>query len=123
MFRLGYEKNIKCSIGEVNNYRLIYKYSILGFLIERLLKGGFGGELERPESLAAVFLVIAIIVGIVLVPELNNYANVVSPSSTENAFMYEKSMDVLVMLLIGFGFLMVFVKKYGFSSVTATCGN
>ena len=34
--------------------------------------------------------------------------------------MYEKSMDVLVMLLIGFGFLMVFVKKYGFSSVTAT---
>ena len=34
--------------------------------------------------------------------------------------MYEKSIDVLVMLLIGFGFLMVFVKKYGYSSVTAT---
>ena len=34
--------------------------------------------------------------------------------------MYEKSMDVLVMLLIGFGFLMVFVKKYGYTSVTAT---
>jgi ammonium transporter Rh len=69
---------------------------------------------------AAVFLVISIIVGIALVPELNKYANVVPPSPSENAFMYEKSMDILVMLLIGFGFLMVFVKKYGFSSLTAT---
>ena len=69
---------------------------------------------------AAVFLIIAIIVGIALVPELNKYANAVSPSPSENAFMYEKSMDVLVMLLIGFGFLMVFVKKYGFTSMTAT---
>ena len=69
---------------------------------------------------AAVFLIIAIIVGIALVPELNKYANAVSPSPSENAFMYEKSMDVLVMLLIGFGFLMVFVKKYGYSSMTAT---
>ena len=69
---------------------------------------------------AAVFLVISIIIGIALVPELNKYANVSLPSSSENAFMYEKSMDILVMLLIGFGFLMVFVKKYGFSSLTAT---
>lgn len=69
---------------------------------------------------SAVFLIIAIIVGIALIPELNKYVNVVSSSPSENAFMYEKSMDILVMLLIGFGFLMVFVKKYGFSSVTAT---
>ncbi len=78
------------------------------------------GNWRDLRAWAAVFLVIAIIIGIALVPELNKYANVTSASPTENAFMYEKSMDVLVMLLIGFGFLMVFVKKYGFSSVTAT---
>ena len=69
---------------------------------------------------AAVFLVTAIILGIALVPELNKFANPGAASQAENVFMYEKSMDVLVMLLIGFGFLMVFVKKYGYSSVTAT---
>jgi len=69
---------------------------------------------------AAVFLVISIIIGIALIPELNKYGNIVSASPSENEFMYEKSMDVLVMLLIGFGFLMVFVKKYGYTSVTAT---
>ena len=73
------------------------------------------GKIGNHKTWAAVFLVISIIVGIALVPELNKYANLVSPSSTENAFMYEKSIDVLVMLLIGFGFLMVFVKKYGYS--------
>jgi len=69
---------------------------------------------------AAIFLVIAIIIGIALVPELNKFANSGAASPTENVVMYEKSMDVLVMLLIGFGFLMVFVKKYGYTSVTAT---
>jgi ammonium transporter Rh len=81
---------------------------------------GLVGNWKDLRVWAAVFLVVAIIIGIALVPELNKYANVASPSPSENAFMYEKSMDVLVMLLIGFGFLMVFVKKYGFSSVTAT---
>jgi ammonium transporter Rh len=81
---------------------------------------GLVGNWKDLRVWAAVFLLVAIIIGIALVPELNKYANVASPSPSENAFMYEKSMDVLVMLLIGFGFLMVFVKKYGFSSVTAT---
>jgi ammonium transporter Rh len=81
---------------------------------------GLVGTWRDRRGWAAVFLIIAIVVGIALIPELNKYANLVSPSPSENAFMYEKSMDVLVMLLIGFGFLMVFVKKYGFSSVTAT---
>lgn len=33
---------------------------------------------------------------------------------------YEKSIHIMAMLLLGFGFLMVFVRKHGFSSVTAT---
>jgi ammonium transporter Rh len=55
-----------------------------------------------------------------LVPQLNKYAQPGAMTPSENQFMYEKSVDIMVMLLIGFGFLMVFVKKYGYSSVTAT---
>jgi ammonium transporter Rh len=33
---------------------------------------------------------------------------------------YGKSMHVMAMLMVGFGFLMVFVRKYGYSAVTAT---
>ncbi|MDR4508069.1 MAG: ammonium transporter [Candidatus Brocadiaceae bacterium] len=33
---------------------------------------------------------------------------------------YTKSIHVLAMLMVGFGFLMVFVKRYGWGSVTAT---
>ena len=69
---------------------------------------------------AVIFLVIAIIIGIALVPQINKYATSGSILPSENPFMYEKSIDIMVMLLIGFGFLMVFVKKYGYTSVTAT---
>ncbi len=33
---------------------------------------------------------------------------------------YERAIHIMAMLLIGFGFLMVFVKKYGRSAITAT---
>ena len=69
---------------------------------------------------AAVFLVISIFIGIALIPQLNNYGKPSALTSSENQFMYEKAVDVMVMLLIGFGFLMVFVKKYGYTSITAT---
>ncbi len=70
---------------------------------------------------AALFLVVSIIVGIALVLQLNQSGGVPpSTDPTENLFMYEKSIDVLLMLLIGFGFLMVFVRKYGYTSITAT---
>ena len=69
---------------------------------------------------AAVFLLISIFIGIALIPQLNNYGKPSALTSSENQFMYEKAVDVMVMLLIGFGFLMVFVKKYGYTSITAT---
>jgi ammonium transporter Rh len=37
-----------------------------------------------------------------------------------NVQKYERSIHIMAMLLLGFGFLMVFVKKYGRSSLTAT---
>jgi len=33
---------------------------------------------------------------------------------------YNRSIHIMAMLLVGFGFLMVFVKKYGLSAITAT---
>ncbi len=33
---------------------------------------------------------------------------------------YFNSIHIMAMLLVGFGFLMVFVKKYGRSAITAT---
>jgi len=37
-----------------------------------------------------------------------------------NVQKYERSIHILAMLLVGFGFLMVFVRKYGYSAITAT---
>ncbi len=37
-----------------------------------------------------------------------------------NVQKYDRAIHVMAMLLVGFGFLMVFVKKYGRSAVTAT---
>ncbi len=76
---------------------------------------------KRQFAISSVaFLIIFIIIAIALVPQLNNYGIEAPMTSSENQFMYEKSIDVLVMLLLGFGFLMVFVRKYGYMSVTAT---
>ncbi len=55
-----------------------------------------------------------------MIPQLNKYGTEVAMVAAENEFMYEKAIHILVMLLMGFGFLMVFVKKYGYTSITAT---
>ena len=69
---------------------------------------------------AGFFLVISILIGIALVPQLNKYGQEGGMTVAENEFMYEKSIGILVMLMVGFGFLMVFVRKYGYTSITAT---
>ena len=69
---------------------------------------------------AAIFLVISIAIGIAMIPQLNKYGQEAAMTIAENEFMYEKSIHILVMLLMGFGFLMVFVRKYGYTSITAT---
>jgi len=72
------------------------------------------------KTWAAAFLIISIVIGIALIPQLNKYGQEGVMTGAENEFMYEKSIHILVMLLMGFGFLMVFIRKYGYTSITAT---
>lgn len=67
-----------------------------------------------------VFLIIVIVISVAMIPQLNRYGTEAAMVTAENQFMYEKAIHILVMLLMGFGFLMVFVKKYGYTSITAT---
>jgi ammonium transporter Rh len=77
-------------------------------------------ENRRKKILAIFFFVISVIIGVTMLPELNRYGAEAFMVAAENEFMYEKAIHVLAMLLMGFGFLMVFVKKYGYTSITAT---
>ena len=77
-------------------------------------------ESMKSKVLAIAFLVISIVIGVAMIPELNKYGVEALMVVAENEFMYEKAIHVLAMLLMGFGFLMVFVKKYGYTSITAT---
>lgn len=43
-----------------------------------------------------------------------------NPQSIIEVQQYERSIHIMAMLVVGFGFLMVFVKKYGRSALTAT---
>src|SRR3972149_6883071 len=77
---------------------------------------------EKKQSMktwAAVFLTISVVIGIAMIPQFNKYGKEGVMTITENEFMYEKSIHILVMLLMGFGFLMVFIRKYGYTSITA----
>ena len=67
----------------------------------------------RLRTWAVIFLLVSIFVGIALIPQLNHYGGESVANSAENQFMYQKSIDVLLMLLIGFGFLMVFSESTG----------
>lgn len=79
-------------------------------------------------------LIFFIFVGIAFLPAVNHSVaesmaaitgNVNSAASAEtqtifDTLQYGRSIHVLAMLLLGFGFLMCFVRGHGFSSITAT---
>jgi ammonium transporter Rh len=77
-------------------------------------------ERLRLRSWALLFLLVTVFVAIALMPQFNRYGSAGVTDPAENVYMYEKSIDVLLMLLIGFGFLMVFVRKHGYSSIAMT---
>ncbi len=88
------------------------------------------------KGLLIFFLIATIGIALAFVPAVNeNVATgiaTVDAASTHTSEMaseygtifetlkYNRSIHILAMLLVGFGFLMVFVRKHGFSSITAT---
>lgn len=78
------------------------------------------------KTLLLAILLISVIVAVGFIPALSQGSQ--EPTSEQNkslgniynSLKYEKSIHVLAMLLLGFGFLMVFIRKHGYSSVTAT---
>jgi len=74
--------------------------------------------------IAILLITIIIAVGFIPAAHQTGHETIVETSESlgyiYDSLKYEKSIHVLAMLLIGFGFLMVFVRNHGFSSVTAT---
>lgn len=91
-------------------------------------------QVQKPKESKmglAILLMVTIFMAIGFLPALNPTVTNVVQTAVESAndagfgpvmdsLKYEKSIHILAMLLLGFGFLMVFVRKHGFSSVTAT---
>ena len=85
-----------------------------------------------------LFLILILFIGVAVlfVPSLNHNVatgietlNSISGRTAESSLQfstifdtlkYERSIHILAMLLVGFGFLMVFVRKHAYSSLTAT---
>ena len=81
---------------------------------------------KKNKVLLISVLLITIIIGIGFIPAMHHEGHEPATESSESlntiydSLKYQKSIHVLAMLLLGFGFLMVFIRKHGFSSVTAT---
>lgn len=91
---------------------------------------------SRNTGLLMVFLVLIAAMAIAFFPSVNNnvaegmHALSNSAINTETltpetktifeAVTYGKSIHILAMLMVGFGFLMVFIRKHEYSSLTAT---
>jgi len=83
------------------------------------------------KTMLVAVLLISVIIALGFLPGFNHSVAEFTQTSSEvvaqddfhtiyESIKYEKSIHILAMLLVGFGFLMVFVRKHGFSSVTAT---
>ena len=66
-------------------------------------------------------LIFTFVLGLMLFSTIKSFAQ-----EPDNLFavlevqQYNRAIHIMAMLLVGFGFLMVFVKKYGRSALTAT---
>lgn len=88
------------------------------------------------STILLIFLILTAVIAIGFIPALNHNVaggmkTLISGSSGSLAangninvifdtLKYERSIHILAMLLVGFGFLMVFVRNHGYSSITAT---
>jgi ammonium transporter Rh len=72
------------------------------------------------EDLKKLILLLALVAFLPLLSFASELSGASLPSAVINDQRYNKAIHIMVMLLIGFGFLMVFVRKYGRSALTAT---
>ncbi|MCB2314097.1 ammonium transporter [Clostridium tagluense] len=88
------------------------------------------------KSLLIFLLLFFIVAALILIPSINhNVSTSISAINAESSTMhqttlenstifdtlkYERSIHILAMLLVGFGFLMVFIRNHGYTSITAT---
>ena len=70
--------------------------------------------MSKPYSFIKLFLPIVILCLFASIGNATELEHVVEVQK------YNRAIHIMAMLLAGFGFLMVFVKKYGRSAVTAT---
>lgn len=95
-------------------------------------------KLKNPVNRNFLLLLLLLFIGaaLILIPSINhNVASGLSlikdqsikDASSSSQFgtifdtlKYERSIHILAMLLVGFGFLMVFIRNHGYSSITAT---
>ncbi|MBV7276895.1 ammonium transporter [Clostridium sp. PL3] len=93
-------------------------------------------KLHVNKGLLLFLLLFFIASALILIPSINHnvsssmslinseggkvYQNSSQYTTIFDTLKYERSIHILAMLLVGFGFLMVFVRKHGYSSITAT---
>jgi len=75
--------------------------------------------MNTSKHLKSIFLALSFI-GLSLMSFAQEVASNADATSILNDQRYNKAIHIMVMLLIGFGYLMVFVRKYGRSALTAT---
>ncbi len=88
------------------------------------------------KGLLIILLLVFIAAALVLIPSINHNVSMgmtainaesakVNQNSSQystifDTLKYERSIHILAMLLVGFGFLMAFVRNHGYTSITAT---
>ena len=85
-------------------------------------------KLVMSVSLVRFCAVVLLVVAVVSTPGLaegktlgvENVVTAPIQPAVEEVQQYNRAIHIMAMLLVGFGFLMVFVKKYGRSAITAT---
>jgi ammonium transporter Rh len=70
--------------------------------------------------LSVVLIFLAVIVLVLLNQKTSQPNTVAADSGLRQVQQYNFSINILAMLLIGFGFLMVFIRNYGYSATTGT---
>src|ERR1039457_789959 len=66
------------------------------------------------------FILLAMLALLPLLSVAGDLSGSALPSAVSDDQHYNRAIHIMVMLLLGFGFLMVFVRKYGRSALTAT---